>query len=161
MTGLFRIVAIVVLFLFWCYCWLFPFPKGEGGGGGRLSKSMVAAAFKLIQSAVAIFIETKKHTTAYHTGNCLPQKRKTKKEGNCAHHPNHSIPLIPHIPLCTQHHHHREANIAWQDPNSNQSITQITHLNNNCLLVGCLMSQQHASVSQGRICTILHAATLR
>ena len=31
----------------------------------------------------------------------------------------------------------------------------------NCLFVGCLRSQQHASVSQGRICTILCAATLR
>ena len=31
-----------------------------------------------------------------------------------------------------------------------------------CLLVGCLTSQQHASVSQGRICSEnLHAATLR
>ena len=30
-----------------------------------------------------------------------------------------------------------------------------------CLLVGCLSSQQQASVSQGRICTILRAATLR
>ena len=30
-----------------------------------------------------------------------------------------------------------------------------------CLLVGCLTSQQHASVSQGPICTILRAATLR
>ena len=28
-------------------------------------------------------------------------------------------------------------------------------------LVGCSTSQQHASVSQGRICTILRAATLR
>ena len=30
-----------------------------------------------------------------------------------------------------------------------------------CLMVGCLTSQQHASVSQGRICSIFHAATLR
>ena len=30
-----------------------------------------------------------------------------------------------------------------------------------CLLVGCLTSQQHASVSQGRICSILRGATLR
>ena len=29
-----------------------------------------------------------------------------------------------------------------------------------CLLVGCLTSQQQASVSQGRICSILRAATL-
>ena len=29
------------------------------------------------------------------------------------------------------------------------------------LVVGCLTSQQHVSVSQGRICTILRAATLR
>ena len=32
----------------------------------------------------------------------------------------------------------------------------------NCLLIGCLTSQQHASVSQGRICTVnFRAATLR
>ena len=30
-----------------------------------------------------------------------------------------------------------------------------------CLFIGCLTSQQHASVSQGRICSILRAATLR
>ena len=30
-----------------------------------------------------------------------------------------------------------------------------------CLLVGCLTPQQQSSVSQGRICTILRAATLR
>ena len=30
-----------------------------------------------------------------------------------------------------------------------------------CWLVGCFTSQQHASVSQGRICSILRAATLR
>ena len=29
----------------------------------------------------------------------------------------------------------------------------MTTLDRNCLLVGCLTSQQHASVSQGRICT--------
>ena len=29
------------------------------------------------------------------------------------------------------------------------------------LLVGCLTSQQHASVSQGRICSITRVATLR
>ena len=29
------------------------------------------------------------------------------------------------------------------------------------LFIGCLTSQQHAIVSQGRICTILRAATLR
>ena len=30
-----------------------------------------------------------------------------------------------------------------------------------CLFVGCLTSQQHASVSQRRICSLLRAATLR
>ena len=42
-------------------------------------------------------------------------------------------------------------------------LTDCCSLSSNavCLLVGCLMSQQHASVSQGRICTIVHAATLR
>ena len=30
-----------------------------------------------------------------------------------------------------------------------------------CLFNGCITSQQHASVSQGRICSILRAATLR
>ena len=30
-----------------------------------------------------------------------------------------------------------------------------------CLFVGCLTSQQHASVSQGPICSNLHAAALR
>ena len=29
------------------------------------------------------------------------------------------------------------------------------------LLVGCIMSQQYAIVSQGRICSVLHAAKLR
>ena len=30
-----------------------------------------------------------------------------------------------------------------------------------CLFNGCITSQQHACVSQGRICSILRAATLR
>ena len=42
----------------------------------------------------------------------------------------------------------------WEEPSSvSSSSIQKSDTRKVCLLVGCLSSQQHASVSQGRICT--------
>ena len=51
------------------------------------------------------------------------------------------------------HKYTTQAGIALARRNPSVWRSRSGRLNHNCLLVGCLTSQQHASVSQGRICS--------